>query len=447
MKKRVHGIGVLLTVFAMSAISSVAIATAQDWDSNWHQFRGPLATGEAPHAKPVVEWDTETNIRWKAKVPGVGSSTPIVWEDKIFLITSIETDRIDESLEAPEDQPERAFGIKYPNRFHTFDVVCMDRKTGDLVWQVTAKEAVPAEGVHPDNDFASATPTTDGKRLYVPFGSQGFYCYDLDGNLIWERDLGPVETRLSFGEGASLTVHEDSLIVVRDQEGQSEIYVLDAASGDTKWKAEREEPSCWATPIVVAFDGKTQVITNGHERVRSYDLETGDVIWECGGQVSNVTPSPVRFGDGVVCMSGYRGNAAMSIPLSAEGDITDSEKVNWSLGRATPYVASPVLYQGRLFFNQSLNAILSCVDAESGEVLYGPSRAEEIEKVYASPVAANGYIYFVDRDGTTAVYDAAGSEFKPVAINKLDDPIDASPAIAGDEIFLRGRDYLYCIGK
>jgi outer membrane protein assembly factor BamB len=318
--------------------------------------------------------------------------------------------------------------------------------TGKTIWRRRATEQVPIEGHHRDNDFASASPTTDGHRLYVWFGSAGLYCYSLDGELVWQRDLGAAQTRLSFGEASSPVVHDDKLIVNRDLDSQSYITVLSAKTGDTIWRRERDEPSCWATPIVVQHEGVEQLITNAHNRVRSYNLANGDLIWECGGQVSNVTPSPVTDGVAVYCMSGYRGSAAMALPLDATRDITDSDQIIWSKTRGTPYVPSPILYDGFLYFNQSNDAILTCLDAKTGETLIERTRMPGLRGLYASPVGASGRVYFVGRNGVTLVLEK-GPEFKVLATNKLAEPIDATPALVGTQIFLRSEKSLYCIGE
>lgn len=413
---------------------------------NWHQWRGPHASGVAPGADPPVTWSERENVLWKVPIDGHGSSTPIVWGDKVFLLTAIDTGKVDPKLTPPEEQPERRFGIKYPNTFHQFAVLCLDRNTGQELWRRVAAEKVPNEGHHGDNSFATASPTTDGKKLYAWFGSAGLFCYDLEGNLVWSRGLGPVKTRLSFGEGSSPVVHGNRVMILRDQDEQSYLVALDADSGETVWQANRDEPSAWATPLVVQFEGKTQIITNGKNRVRSYALKDGSLIWECGGQVSNVTPSPVATKDTVFCMSGYRGSALFALPLDATGDLTDTTKIKWSKRRGTPYVPSPLLYDGLLYFNQSNNPILSCVDAASGEVVIERTRMPGIRRLYASPVGAAGRIYFAGREGTTLVIER-GPEFKVIATNRLDEGADASPALVGNQLFLRGKSHLYCISS
>ncbi|MGE0374025.1 MAG: PQQ-binding-like beta-propeller repeat protein [Planctomycetaceae bacterium] len=413
--------------------------------NNWHQWRGPLANGVAPVADPPTTWSERENIRWKVPIEGRGNATPIIWEDRVFVLTTVDTGRVDPDFAKPQDQPEREFGIVFPNTFHRFDVLCLDRQTGRELWRRTAAEMVPPEGHHSDNTFASSSPTTDGERLYAWFGAAGCCCsYDLSGDLLWKRDLGSAETRKSFGEGSSPVVHGGRLIITRDQEGPSYLVVLSALTGDELWRAERDEPSAWATPLVVEQGGRTQVVTNATNRVRSYDLEDGSLLWECGGQVTNVIPSPVAWNGMVFCMSGYRGSALYAVSLGARGDVTGKDAVVWSKQQGTPYVPSPLLYEGRLYFTQSNDNILSCVAAATGDQLLERTRLPGIRSLYASPVAAAGRIYFVGRDGTTLVIEAGGG-LTILATNRLDDRLDASPAVAGNEFFLRGREHLYCV--
>ncbi len=427
--------------------SSISAQDSKHLLDNWHQFRGPVANGFSPNAKPPTTWSETENIKWKASIEGLGSSTPIIWENKIFLLTAVKTDRIDPKKTAPEKQGNRAFGIKFPNQFYEFVIVCLDRQTGKEIWKKTANVAVPNEGVHPDNNFASSTPTTDGKFLYVPFGSQGFYCYDMDGNQVWKRDLGPVETRRSFGEGASLTLHEDKLVILRDNENQSQIEVVNKTNGKTIWKKERDEPTAWATPVVVQAAGKLQLITSATNFVRSYDLNNGDLIWQCGGQVTNVTPSPMIHGDTAICMSGYRGSIANAIKLDSKGDVTgDSKQVKWSVSKGTPYIPSGMIYGEQLYFTQSNRGILTCLNATTGKVIFERQRVDGVNNIYASLVGADGKIFVTDRRGTVTVLDA-GKEYKVLAQNKLSDSLDATPVLVGGEIYLRGKNTLYCISK
>jgi outer membrane protein assembly factor BamB len=434
------------SIILVSTLSTHALAADPAALANWPQFRGPLASGVAPQGDPPTQWSEDDNVRWKVAIPGIGSSTPVIWGDKVFLLTAIETDRKDPALPDPKDQPMRQFGIVFPNKFHKFDVLCLDRGTGQTLWQKTAVELVPHEGHHPDNDFASATPVTDGKHLWVSFGSRGVYCYDLAGNLKWQKDFGDLQTRLSFGEGSSPALHGDTLVTNWDHDGQSFIVAQDALTGDVRWRKDRDEKSAWATPLIALGHGRTQVVTSASNMVRSYDLKSGELLWECAGQVGNVTPAPVTDGKLVYAMSGYRGSALYALPLDQSGDLTDTDKIAWKADRGTPYVPSPLLYDNRLYFTQSNDGLLSCLDAATGKVLIDRQRLTGARKIYASPVGAAGRVYLTSREGTTLVIRHADT-FEVLATNRLDDEIDASPAIVGKELYLRGKKYLYCVAE
>ena len=433
------------------SISCISVLCEAGWSDeiskNWHQWRGPNATGVSASANPPIEWGENKNIKWKAAIDGRGTSTPIIWGDDVFVLTAINTGVKDPSIPDPEDQPKtNFFDIKRPNTQHDFTVLCLNRNTGKERWRKVAKTKIPHEGAHNDNDFASASPTTDGKYLYCWFGSAGLFCYDLDGNKIWERDLGEAKVGSSLGEGCSPVLHDGKLVIVRDHAAQSTIVVLDAKTGDTIWERERDEDNAWATPRVVEHSGKTQVITAASNFVRSYDLESGDIIWQCSGLTGNVTPCPVIEGDHVICMSGYQGYSVMAIPLTETGDISDSKNILWEKDRGTPYVPSPVLYGGLLYYTQSNQSILTCVDAKTGDVKFGPQRVGELSNIYASLVGADGRVYITGRNGTTLVIKRSES-FEPIATNELDERVDASPAIAGNQLFLRGAKHLYCIQR
>ncbi len=419
---------------------------SQSFDDSWHQWRGPEASGVSRSATPPIEWSEQKNIQWKVAIDGQGSSTPIVWGNKVFVLTAIDTSKVDPSLPKPEDQPKRIFGITYPNTSFEFVVLCLDRQTGNELWRRLATEMIPHEGHHSDSDFASASPTTDGERLYCWFGSAGLYCYDLDGTKLWERDLGKAYMGASLGEGSSPVVHDGKLVIVRDHARQSSIEVLDAKTGETLWKKDRDEPNTWATPRILKHSGKTQVITSGENFVRSYDLNDGEIIWQCGGLSSNAIPCPVVEGDVVYCMSGYQGYALLALPLSATGDISDSDKIIWSKDQGTPYIPSPLLYDGMLYFNQSNQAILTCLDAATGDTIIDRTRLSGISDIYASPVGADGRVYITSRNGTTLVLERS-KELKILASNELDERFDSSPALAGNQLFLRGGKFLYCIAE
>lgn len=437
-----RGSGWVLAILAVSCMNNPAVADelAVRRVDNWPQWRGPLANGIAPHGDPPIQWDEQTNIRWKRPLPGLGSSTPIIWENRVFVLTAVETDR---PAQNPPRADPRAKTIP-PKNLHQFMVLCFDRQTGEERWRRVACEEAPHEGRHSTNTFASSSPVTDGQRLYVSFGSRGLYCYSLDGKLQWSRDLGDMRTRNGWGEAASPVVHDDSLIVNWDHEDQSFITVLDAETGEPRWRRNRDEVTSWNTPLVVPGADRTQVIVNGTTRVRSYDLASGDVIWECGGQSVNAIPSPIASERFVYCMSGYTKNFACAIPLDATGDLTGTGRVLWTHDRLTPYVPSPILLNGRIYFTRKNSAVLSCLDALTGQPVIDGRRLDGLRNIYASPASAAGRLYFVGRDGTTLVARHR-NDFEVLSVNQLDHPIDASPAIVGNQLFLRASSYLYCI--
>lgn len=425
--------------------------------SSWPTWRGTTGDGVARDAKPPLMWGDQQNIKWKAKIPGYGFSTPIVWQDRIFLLSAIETT---EEIPAPAAAPEPApsgddqkgkkrggFGRgPKPTKFHEFVVIAVKRSNGAILWQKTARREVPHEGKHATNSFASGSPVTDGERLYVSFGSRGLYCYDLDGKLLWEKDLGDMTTRGNFGEGASPALAGENLIVPWDHEAGSFIVALDRKTGAERWRKSRDERSSWSTPLVVEVGGKLQAIVAATNRTRSYDPVTGDIVWEAGGLTPNVIPSPVTGHGLVYVTSGFQGNSVQAIKLTARGDVTDTPNIVWSARKSTPYVPSPLLSGDRLFFSKSNDAYLSCVNALTGEVHYQDQQLEGLRGIYASPVVANGHVYITGREGLVMVLKDS-AKFEIVARNKLNDRIDASPVVLDKELFLRGHEFLYCISE
>jgi outer membrane protein assembly factor BamB len=438
----------LLTLFCLwlAALGVRAEGLPEQWLDNWPQWRGPLANGTAPKGDPPVKWDEQTNVKWKTPIPGKGSATPIVWGDRVFVLTAIDTGR--EAAPGDLPKPDERFEKKTnpPKTYHQFVVYCLDRNSGKVRWQKTAAEQVPHEGHHPTHSYAAGSPATDGKYLYVSFGSRGLYCFDLDGKLQWSRDFGKLSTRLGWGEAITPVVYGDTLIVNWDQEADSFITALDARTGATRWKTPREETSTWNTPQIVEHKGRTQVIVNGTNRVRSYDLATGEEIWQCGGQTVNPIPSPVLYGDHVICMSGYKGSGALSIALDAKGDVTKSDKVAWHHDRATPYVPSPLLVGDRLYFTQTNEPFLTCLDARTGKPILDRVRLASLSSLYASPVCAADRIYLPDRDGNTLVFKK-GDKLEILATNRLGETIDASPVVVGKQLFLRGEKHVFCIAE
>jgi outer membrane protein assembly factor BamB len=442
----------------------------------WGQWRGPRMDGIAPEGNPPIEWSETRNLRWKLALPGLGSSTPVVWKDRLYVLTAIPVGGVEpvppprppqalqspqasqsgQALQSRQAQPaqqapsgeprgERRGRAAEPPAGQEFTVLAINRSDGSIAWRRVARTETPHEGKQPNNSFASASAIVDGAHVIAYFGSRGLFCYDLDGRLVWEKDLGDMQTRNGFGEGASPALAGEKLVVNWDHEGGSFVVALDKKTGKELWRKQRDEGTTWATPLIVEHGGRRQVVTSGTNKVRSYDLETGELLWEAPGLTPNAIPTPVESNGIVYVTSGYRGNAARAIRLSeARGDVTGTPAIVWQTDRDTPYVPSPLLYQGVLYLIKSNAGVLTALDAATGGTLYGPQRLEGISEVYASPVGASGRVYFVGRDGNALVLEG-GREYKVVAKSALDDGFDASPVVVGGEMYLRGYRHLYRI--
>lgn len=407
------------TILACLAASLSTISANAE---NWPHWRGDKGNGVSLTAQPPTEWSDTKNVKWKVDIPGLGSGSPVIWKDQVFVTSAVGTGELE------------------------FKLFCYSRENGDLLWEMAAVTATPHEGTHSTNGFASASPCTDGEHVYAHFGSRGIHCFTMDGELKWSRDLGDMQTRNTFGEGSSPTLEGNKILVPWDHEGPSALYALDKMTGKTIWKTYRDEPTNWATPLVIEVEGQKQVVMNGENHAAAYDLETGEEIWRCGGQTQRPVASPV-FADGIVFIgSGFRGSFLGAFRPDGEGDIEGTDKVVWSVSRDTPDIASLLLSEGRLYFHKAKTGILSCFEATTGKNLFGPERIPGVNYVYASPIAAGGHIYMTDRSGTTTVIkDAATLEV--VATNSVGETVDATPAPVDGELFIRGEDHLFCISE
>jgi outer membrane protein assembly factor BamB len=407
----------------------------------WPQWRGPYATGVSRTARPPLQWSETTNIRWKREIPGRGSSSPVVWGDRIFLVSAV-------PLGVDGRAAHESRSHVQPRDVHRFVVMAVDRRTGQIVWERTAHEGRPHQPAMKDGTWASSSPITDGQRVYVSFDSTGLYAYDMNGAPLWQTQLGEKRMFADVGESGSTPVlFENRLVIVWDHQGESFVVALDARTGAELWRARREEVDSWATPLVVTHAGRPQVVTAAQKRIRSYDLETGRLVWESDGLTMNPIPSPVA-GDGLVfAMSGFQGSRLTAVRLAdAKGDITRGKAIAWTLERDTPYVPSPLLYDGFLYFLKSNSGILSVLDARTGTPHYQLQRLEGISEIYGSPVAAQDRVYLTSREGTTLVI-RHGATFETLAKNSLDDGFDASPALVDGDMYLRGSRYLYAIAE
>lgn len=386
-------------------------------------------------------------MRWKTPIEGRGHGTPIIWGDRIFLLTAIP---LDKKLPIPDVIPAGT-----PNtgldpaairswKAQRFAIVCIDRLTGKQRWSRTVHEAMPHQGHHRKAGFASASPVTDGQYIYASFGSFGLYCYDFEGQLIWKKAPTPQAMENGLGEGSSPALFGDRLVIVVDQEQQSYVVALDKKTGKEIWRQNRDEVSNWSTPRIFTHAGRRQVVLNGAP-VRSYDFATGEPLWQCGGQSLGAIPIPA-IGHGLVfAASGWRKDTLHAIKLGPRGDLTDSKNVVWSLKRGAPYVPCPMLWGEEIYLLED-EGFFSCLRATDGERHYLKHRLPGILNFSASPVGAADRIYLLSEIGNTVVLQR-GPEIKVLAINEVDETFYASPAIVGNAIYLRGNKHLYCFAK
>lgn len=435
----------LLTLAAATLIlcanSGPTLDSSSEALNYWPQWRGPLMTGEAPLGDPPIRWSENEHIRWKVPVPGIGHATPVVWGDHIYVLTAVPAKGISSTSSDPR------FRMENLKDKYSYEVLAMNRKDGSLFWRRVARVEAPHDGRHNDASWASCSPVTDGEHIIASFGSRGFYCYDMDGNLQWEKDFGDLSIRYSWGEGSSPALSGDKLIVTWDQTGNSFIVVLDKRTGRKLWRRNRNDGTSWTTPLVVEQNGRKQIVAPSISRTRSYDLEKGKEIWTTRGMTANPIPTPVSANGIVYLMGGYRESVLQAISLDrAHGKASSSGAIVWEHAWDTPYVPSPLLYGGNLYFLKSNLNMLTCLNAATGESYYSRQRLIDIRGVYTSPVAAKNRLYVLGRNGVCVVI-RHGPRFEILATNRLEDNFSASPVIVGKDLYLRGHKYLYCISS
>jgi len=436
---------------AVLILFSFHLATAQssnpDYNQYWPQWRGPLVTGEAPHGNPPVEWSESKNVKWKIEIPGKGHATPIIWEDKVYITTAIETDqKIEEKEEAEPSSGRGMRGLKAESVMD-FRVMAINRENGELIWQTTVIQEAPIDGTHNTGTWASNSPITDGEHLYAYFGSRGLYCLDFDGKVLWERDFGQMSKKMNFGEGSTPALYKDKIVILWDHEEDSFLYILDKKTGKDIKKIPRDERTTWSSPLIVEVGGKPQIITHGTTQIRSYDLESGEIVWTGSGMTANVIPHPIVKDNMLYIMSGFRGNASRVIDLTkARGNTDGSDAVIWEYNKNCSYTPSVLLANDKLYFLRSNNGNLTCLDAEDGKENYVLEKLEGTGTIFASPVGAKDRLYVTSQSGISYVIKQ-GPTFEILSKNVLDDGNFASPAIVGDDLFIRGFQFLYCLSE
>ncbi|MSR63913.1 MAG: hypothetical protein EXS08_15920 [Planctomycetes bacterium] len=432
-------------------------------NDSWPGWRGANGNGVAL-GSPPVEFGEDKNVRWKTPLPGKGLSQPIVWDGTVFVTAAVGTGKKKEA--APEEgEGERGdgppgggppgggrgrggFGRGAPIEEQDFVVLALDRKSGAVKWQKKLGTAMPHQGTHPDGSYASPTPVTDGERVIVSFGSYGMYALSMSGDVQWSIDLGDMDIQNGFGEGSSPILFDDLVILNWDHEGDSFLVALDKKTGKERWRTPRAKGTSWVTPLLVQVGG-TQELVIGGPRTVAYDPTSGKELWSEGeAGRGGAIASPVALEELVIFASGGRGGgeARALVAHGAAKAGEPAEPALWKERVDGPHVPSPLALDGKVYMLKQDSGMLSMLDPTSGEVEYGPERLKGVADVYASLVAASGHLYVVGRDGTIEVL-ATAPKIETLFVNKLDDGFDSSPAIAGDELFLRGNANLYCIAK
>jgi outer membrane protein assembly factor BamB len=434
-----HRVRLLAVLFGALACSSAPAA------DNWPQFRGPDA-GVADGNDLPDTWSTTQNVVWASEVPGRGWSSPVVWGDKVFLTSVVTDGKFEDPKKGLYFGGERT---KASTDLHHWMVWCFDFRTGKKLWEKEAHRGTPPGTVHVKNTYASETPVTDGERLYAYFGNVGLFCYDLEGKELWSRQWGSFKTRYGWGTAASPAYHRGRIFVVNDNEEKSFLVALDAKTGKQLWRVERDEKSNWATPFVWENDRRTELVTCGTKRVRSYDLD-GELLWELSGMSSITIPTPfARHGLLYVC-SGYildLKKPVFAIRPGGAGDLTPAgpdgtEFIAWHLKSGGPYNTSPLAYGDSLYVLYDLG-LLSCYDARTGAARYEKQRLGG--QFTSSPWGYGGKVFCLSEDGDTHVIEA-GPTFRHLRTNRLDEMCLATPAAVRGSLLVRTLTKLYRIG-
>jgi outer membrane protein assembly factor BamB len=418
-------------------------------DTPWAGWRGPDGQGVATATGLPIEWSDTKNVAWRTKIPGRGHSSPVVWGDRVFLTTAIDGDvvpgaravqHLDEGKEFVHPD---AIGA---DRKHKFEVLAIEARTGQILWEKVAFEGTPYDSAHRKASFASPTAVTDGERVYAFFGSEGLYAYDFDGRLLWKAAM-PGIANMGVGYGTSPVLHKGLLVVQCDEDSgdKSFIAAYDAKTGKEAWRVARKGVQVsWATPVVVRAGERDELVTSGTEWLIAYDPASGKELWRAKGLESNAVPSPVAGKGVVVLTAGSPSKKAVAIRPGGTGDITGSDRVLWTYEKGTAYVPSPILY-GDFLYLVTDKGLMTCLDAKTGAVKYEGARPPVAASFMASPVAFDGKILLSSQDGDVFVVKA-GPAHEVLRTNSLGEPISASPAIANGRIYIRGEKTLFAIG-
>ncbi|HWI17409.1 MAG TPA: PQQ-binding-like beta-propeller repeat protein [Vicinamibacterales bacterium] len=417
----------------------------------WPQFRGPGSAGVvADNPRLPDTWSATQNVTWKTPIPGQGWSSPVAWGERIFVTSVIST--------GPTETPQRGLYFKgerpAPANEHRYVVYAIDFVSGKIAWEREVHRGVPPSGRHLKNTFASETPATDGSRLYASFGNVGTFAFDFNGKAVWSVPFEARQTRFGWGTASSPVVHEGVIYIVSDNEEASALRALDAATGKQLWRTERPQETNWATPFIWRNERRTEIVVNGTSAIRSYGLD-GKPLWTLRPSSTHVIPTPFASGGLLYVSSGYVGDSTRpvyAIKPGGDGDIslksgeTANAFVAWALPQGGTYNTSAIVYGGR-YYTLFDRGFFTCHDAATGGEIYTKVRLDPTASGFtASPWAYNGKIFAMSEDGTTYVIEA-GTEFKVVGQNRLDEFTMATPAIHRDSLIIRTATSLYRISR
>lgn len=439
----------LSSVVALLATALFLTTRGAGADDNWPQFRGPGARGISDHPGLPDRWSATENVAWKTDLPGRGWSSPVVWGDRVFLTTAISSG----DAEAPKQGLYLGGERPTPEAEHEWKVFCLALDDGSVLWERTVHRGKPATSIHLKNSYASETPVTDGQRVYAYFGNIGLFALDFQGELVWSKRFEPRETREGWGTAASPAIWGDRIYVVNDNEEQSYLVAIDKHSGEEAWRVDRDEKSNWSTPYVWQNELRTEIVTPGTGKTRSYDQE-GNLLWWFEGMSGITIATPYADNGLLYITSGFVASPQRpiyAIRPGGKGDITlaegavSSEHIAWCQPMAAPYNPSTLVYQGRLHVLYD-RGMVACYDAKTGAEIYGRQRIPGGGNFTASPWAYDGKVFCLSEAGTTFVA-RAGDTLEVLHTNALadDDMALATPAMAGDRLLLRTAPRLYCI--
>jgi outer membrane protein assembly factor BamB len=442
----------ILQIAILLVFSQLNLISQTDYNQQWPGFRGPWGCGFINQSKTAETWSVDSlkHIKWITPIPGLAHSCPIIWDNYLFVTTAA-SNKNDESLKiglyGDIDEAD-------DNNELEFKVYCLDKNSGKIIWERVAHKGVPKSKRHTKSSQANCTPATDGKHLIVHFGSEGLYCYDLNGNLLWKKDMGILnpgpytDPGVEWGYASSPVIYKNRIIVQCDIPKTPYITALDIENGNEIWRTSRvDEVSTWCTPAIYSKEGKTQVIANGYRQICGYEFETGNQIWHLSNGGDAPAPTPVIANDLIYINSAHgQFSPIFAIRPDAKGEITldkdstQNQYIVWSTKKGGAYMQTLLIYDG-LLYNLQVNGQLTCADASTGEIKYKTGLNEAFT---ASGIAADGKLYFSSEKGNVYVIKA-GPEYKLIAKNSLGDNCMASPAISGNVLYFRTQHFVIAI--